>query len=173
MDPVKMQALSFQKTFFLMPSDPGLRLFLVYHILSVLSRKEDRSTKTKEPCTEADAMADSLVKKGISPGRIPQEPKAASTLENLEFSKQYRDCSRSRIGIVTNQSHLFRSVFYCQEAAIHGRSPYPCRKYSRIFTQQCSKREPGSVEGPAVRESVMRNGQDDYKQTAPPTEALS
>lgn len=68
-----------------------------------------------EPCTEAEAMAAYLVKKGISPSRIIQEPNATSTLENLEFSKQYCDCSHSQIGIVTNQFHMFRSVLLARK----------------------------------------------------------
>ena len=69
-----------------------------------------------EPCTEAEAMYDYLVQQGIAPERIIQEPEATSTLENLEYSKQYCDCENDRVGIVTNGFHSFRSSLLAKKA---------------------------------------------------------
>lgn len=69
-----------------------------------------------EPCTEAEAMKAYLVEKGIEPGRIILEPRATSTKENLELSKELCDPGHDRVGIVTNQFHMFRSVMIAGKA---------------------------------------------------------
>ncbi len=65
-----------------------------------------------ETITEAEAMKNYLVEKGISPTRIHQEDKATSTLENLRFSKAIIDGtgtgSNPRISVISNEFHLFR-----------------------------------------------------------------
>ncbi|MGN0362367.1 MAG: YdcF family protein [Bilifractor sp.] len=63
-----------------------------------------------EPCTEAEAMKKYLVGKGIPEGRILEENKSESTLENLEYSSKLLDRDRDSIGIVTNDFHVFRSM---------------------------------------------------------------
>ena len=69
-----------------------------------------------EPCTEAEAMREYLVQKGIEPERIILEPEATTTKENLEYSKQFCDCENDRIGIVTNGFHSFRSHLLAKKA---------------------------------------------------------
>lgn len=63
-----------------------------------------------EPFSEAQGMYDYLVEKGISPDRILLEDKSANTVENLANSSQYFDTDHDRIGIVTNNFHVFRGV---------------------------------------------------------------
>ena len=65
-----------------------------------------------ETITEAEAMQQYLVEKGISSERIHQEDKSTSTLENLRFSKAMIDSantdSTTRISVISNEFHLFR-----------------------------------------------------------------
>lgn len=63
-----------------------------------------------EPFSEAQGMYEYLVDKGISPERILMEEKSANTVENLANSSQYFDKETDRIGVVTNNFHVFRGV---------------------------------------------------------------
>lgn len=65
---------------------------------------------SNEPCTEAQGMYEYLVKKGIAPERIIKEDKSTDTSENLLFSAQFLDKEDDRVGIVTNNFHVFRGV---------------------------------------------------------------
>lgn len=68
-----------------------------------------------EPCPEASAMAEYLVHHGIIRSRIHLEAKSVSTRENLLFSSRLCDPGRDRIGIVTNNYHVFRSLFLAKK----------------------------------------------------------
>lgn len=63
-----------------------------------------------EPDTEAEGMYQYLVKKGISPERIIKEDKSRNTSENINFSSEFFEKESQRIGIVTNNFHVFRAV---------------------------------------------------------------
>ncbi len=69
-----------------------------------------------EPDTEARGMYDYLVKKGISADRIIMEDKSRNTNENIKYSKAYLDASEDKIGIVTNNFHMFRAVHIARAA---------------------------------------------------------
>ncbi|MGN0194056.1 MAG: YdcF family protein [Pseudoramibacter sp.] len=68
-----------------------------------------------EPKSEAAAMARVLVQKGIAPERIALEDQSTSTVENLRFSAKVIDQNR-RVGIVTNDFHLYRSLKLAKKA---------------------------------------------------------
>lgn len=63
-----------------------------------------------EPCTEAEAMKEYLVEKGIREDRILMEDKSTTTVENLEFSSRFLNREEDSVGIVTNNFHMFRSL---------------------------------------------------------------
>ncbi len=63
-----------------------------------------------EPCSEAQGMKEYLEQKGISPERIIMEDKATNTAENIAFSSAFFDKENDRVGIVTNNFHIFRGV---------------------------------------------------------------
>lgn len=63
-----------------------------------------------EPCSEAQGMYDYLVEKGISESRILMEDKSTDTSENIAFSAKLLNKESDRVGIVTNNFHVFRSV---------------------------------------------------------------
>lgn len=70
-----------------------------------------------EPFTEADCMADYLVKCGIEPDRIILEDKSTTTAQNLSNSMKLiateaanQIGSNPSIGILTNDFHMFRAM---------------------------------------------------------------
>lgn len=73
-----------------------------------------------ETIPEAQAMAEYLIKKGISADRILQEDKSQSTQENFLFSKQllaqHGVSASDPIVFVTNQFHCYRAEGYAKRA---------------------------------------------------------
>lgn len=63
-----------------------------------------------EPDTEAQGMYDYLTARGISPERILLEDESRNTSQNIRFSSHYFDKETDRIGIVTNNFHIFRAL---------------------------------------------------------------
>ncbi|SET15200.1 YdcF family protein [[Clostridium] polysaccharolyticum] len=63
----------------------------------------------REDVTEAQAMRDYLVEKGISEKRILMEEKSTNTNENIKYSKELLE-NADYVVIVTNRFHLFRGV---------------------------------------------------------------
>lgn len=62
---------------------------------------------TGETITEAEAMENYLISKGIASGRILREEQATSTYENFALSKNYVDGS---CVFITNEFHVLRSL---------------------------------------------------------------
>lgn len=62
-----------------------------------------------EPCPEARAMANYLVKHGIERSRIMQEDRSTSTVENIRFSRPLI-AGVEAAGLVTNDFHLPRAL---------------------------------------------------------------
>lgn len=65
---------------------------------------------TNEPCSEAQGMKEYLAQKGIDSSRIIMEDRAANTMENIIFSSAFLDKEEDKVGIVTNNFHVFRGV---------------------------------------------------------------
>lgn len=64
-----------------------------------------------EDVSEAEAMAEYLKANGIDEERIYMENKSKNTWENLEFSQKFIDNpEKDKIGIVTNNFHIYRSM---------------------------------------------------------------
>ena len=71
-----------------------------------------------EPFSEAQGMYEYLVAKGIPSDRVLMEDASANTVENLANSSQYFDMENDRIGVVTNNFHIFRSVHLAKHLGI-------------------------------------------------------
>ncbi len=69
-----------------------------------------------EHISEAQGMYDYLVEKGISPKRIIREDKSRNTFQNLTFSAEYLNKEKDRVGVVTNDFHVFRAVKIAKKA---------------------------------------------------------
>ncbi len=64
-----------------------------------------------EPCSEASAMAEALMNRGIPADRIILEEEAANTMQNLQFSKsllEEQGYSTENLLVVSSSSHLAR-----------------------------------------------------------------
>lgn len=70
-----------------------------------------------EPCSEAECMANYLRESGIDESRVVLEDRSRSTVENLRYSRELLASSADRVGIVTNDFHVFRA---CRIAARQG-----------------------------------------------------
>lgn len=65
---------------------------------------------TNEPDTEAAVMCAYLTGRGIPADRILCEDTSKNTSQNLENSGKMIDISKDKVGIVTNNFHVFRAV---------------------------------------------------------------
>jgi Uncharacterized conserved protein len=70
-----------------------------------------------ETISEAEAMYNYLVGKGISSDRIQKEEHSRNTFENILFSKSLLQPSSS-VAIVTNSFHLYRAMGIAKEQGI-------------------------------------------------------
>lgn len=73
---------------------------------------------TGEPFPEARGMYEYLVRKGISPERIIQEDTSRNTDENIRNSSAFFNKKQDRIGIVTNNFHVFRALKLAEKEGI-------------------------------------------------------
>ncbi|MBQ3423569.1 MAG: YdcF family protein [Clostridia bacterium] len=71
-----------------------------------------------EPVSEARCIRDELVKRGVDPARILLEDRSTDTRENLVFSKALMERDDARVGIVTNNYHIFRSLRLAKKAGL-------------------------------------------------------
>ena len=71
-----------------------------------------------EPHSEAQGMYDYLVEKGIAQERLIMEDKSTDTSENIAFSSVFLDMEKDRVGIVTNNFHVFRGVHLAKHQGI-------------------------------------------------------
>ncbi len=69
-----------------------------------------------EPDTEAEGMYQYLVKRGIESGRIIKEEQSCNTVQNIEFSSVFLEKEKHKVGIVSNNFHIFRAVRLAKHA---------------------------------------------------------
>ena len=73
-----------------------------------------------EPFSEAEGMAEYLLKNGIEKSRIILEDTSTNTVENIRNSKILMDLSYQNVGIVTNNFHVFRAVQIAKAQGLKG-----------------------------------------------------
>lgn len=69
----------------------------------------------QEAMTEGKAMADYLIRHGVSNDKIIKEEKATSTQENMKYSKEILDSyfkNEYKIAVITNNFHIYRGVTF-------------------------------------------------------------
>lgn len=71
-----------------------------------------------EPCSEAQGMYDYLTERGVDGKRIIMEDKSTDTSENIDYSAVFLDKENDRVGIVTNNFHVFRGVHLAKHKGI-------------------------------------------------------
>lgn len=69
-----------------------------------------------EHISEAQGMYDYLVEKGIDKERIIREDQSENTFQNLTFSEEFLDKERDKVGVVSNNFHVFRAVKIAEKA---------------------------------------------------------
>lgn len=79
-----------------------------------------------EPASEASVMAAYLAAQGISENRILQEDQSTTTAENMEFSKTMI-ADGARVGIITNNFHIYRARLIAQKAGIRNTIGIPAK----------------------------------------------
>ncbi len=77
-----------------------------------------------EPVCEGDGGKEYLISRGIDPSRVIAENKAMDTSENIVYSLEIMDngstgSDKLKIGIVTNNFHLFRGVHLAKRLTDH------------------------------------------------------
>ena len=80
-----------------------------------------------EQISEAEAMYRYLLEHGIRQERLIKEERATNTKENLDFSLNLIGDLNTRIGIVTNQFHVFRGVAIGRKCGCTFIYPIPSR----------------------------------------------
>lgn len=86
-----------------------------------------------ENTTEAYAMYNYLVSKGIDGSRIIQEDKSTDTSENMKYSVQYIENTDSQVGIVTNNFHIARSRLLARHAGLKNTCGMPAESDHVLF----------------------------------------
>ena len=87
-----------------------------------------------EPMTEAKAMYDYLVERGVDPSRLYLEDKSQDTEENIRFSKQIIEENglTPEIVIISNEFHLYRAGCLADRQGVtYG--TYPARTHWWMF----------------------------------------
>ena len=80
---------------------------------------------SNEPFPEAVGMQRYLVAQGIDPERILQETQSSNTTENMLFSLRLLGQKDARVGIVTNNFHMYRALAIAKKAGIRNAYPVP------------------------------------------------
>lgn len=86
-----------------------------------------------ENTTEAYAMYNYLVSKGIDSSRIIQEDKSTDTSENMKYSVEYIDNKDALAGIVTNNFHVARSRLLARHAGLNNTCGIPAESDHVLF----------------------------------------
>lgn len=71
-----------------------------------------------EDISEAQAMQEYLIAKGISTDRILMEDKSVNTEQNIAFSRRMMDDSKDKVVVVSNAFHIFRAVGICKKQGL-------------------------------------------------------
>lgn len=79
-----------------------------------------------EDITEAEAMKDYLLQKGVPEDKILCEDRSTTTRENLLYSFRYLQSPREAAGIVTNNFHVYRALALARRLGYERTIPVPC-----------------------------------------------
>lgn len=107
----------------------GPSVVLKYRLdAAIIYLKENSNTKcivsggqgVNEPFSEAEGMADYLIRNGIEKERIFWEDQSTNTVENIRYSKELLEESYQGVGVVTNNFHTFRAVRIAKAQGLKG-----------------------------------------------------
>lgn len=78
-----------------------------------------------EGISEAQCMYEYLIQKGIAPDRLLLEDQSTSTEENLRFSDEKYDLKEKKIGLLSNNFHIYRALKFAEAAGYQDVSGIP------------------------------------------------
>ena len=82
---------------------------------------------SNEPDSEAQVMYQYLAEKGVAKNRIVCEDQSVNTMENLQNSQAFLKKEEERVGIVTSNFHLFRSLHLAKRQGYRNAFGIPSR----------------------------------------------
>ena len=82
-----------------------------------------------EPMSEAACIRDNLIALGVEPERILLEDRSTSTVENLTYSFALLEGKAQKVGLVTNDFHVFRAMCTGRKLGGFELSPVPARSF--------------------------------------------
>lgn len=94
-----------------------------------------------EDLSEAEAMYRWLTAQGVDPARLVREDRAASTLENIEFSLSLiPDAANARLAVCSSEYHLYRAQYFarqmgCELAGIPAKTTLPVLKLNYFIRE--------------------------------------
>ncbi len=93
-----------------------------------------------EPWSEAQGMYDYLTQNGLPAERIRMEDRSVNTVENIRYSMKMLDPEEDKVGIVTNNFHVFRGVALARSQGIRqvqgiAASSHPVYLVSNMFRE--------------------------------------
>ena len=71
-----------------------------------------------EPMSEARCIREELIRRGVKPEQIRMEERSTSTMENIQNAMPLMHDSAARVGIITNNYHVFRATRIAQKAGL-------------------------------------------------------
>ncbi|SDN07693.1 YdcF family protein [Lachnospira pectinoschiza] len=103
--------------------DAALELANIYDCPIIVSGGQGPN----EPMTEADAMAEYLIDKGVSEDRIIKEDRSINTDENLANSYEIIKDSKAKVLIVSTNFHIFRARLIAKKTGFENVYSYPAK----------------------------------------------
>ncbi len=104
-----------------------------------------------EPLTEADAMAEYLVARGLDESRITKEELSTTTAENVRNSSELIDPNAS-VAVVTNDFHLYRALRIAEKNGLPGAHGLAART-NPLYLPQATLRECAAI----VKDALVGN----------------
>lgn len=98
--------------------DAAVRLFQGSHGARIRALIPSGGQGSDELTAEGTAMALYLKGKGVPDDRILVEDKAATTMENLAFSRELMHSPDSPVTVVTSSYHVFRAAMFTRRAGL-------------------------------------------------------
>jgi hypothetical protein len=95
--------------------------------------------------TEALAMYEYLCSRGISSERIVMEDKSTDTNENMLYSVRHIDDCNAKVGIVTNDFHIFRAKLLARGKGLNNICGIPAPSDEVLFVNYMVREAVGIV----------------------------
>lgn len=92
-----------------------------------------------EGISEAEAMKNTLVSKGIDESRIIMEDKSTNTEENIRFAMEFIESTDNKVVVTTNSYHVFRAVGIAKKAGLTNASGNPAGCVAGLIPQDFTR----------------------------------